>query len=328
MRRLISPDRTFEEGEFYWMRITSFLPGATCSIDLQQPFVVDALTGYILPTGKKPWRRFDTTGTVTLELCDDPREEYPGPPNPPAPQTGPPLFGRTFLDSQTIPNLATVSIGTALTFAVNGAQYGYLEIKPQGGNFLATFNLDYSVDNGKNWLPGPMGLDDVGNRIGGLSVFAPTQPGFTLLNARTFIFPVPGRTTHMRFRILTTATQTFLTLVARGIAYVPGVGVIAAFVLNSNTGGSTQGTIDIISADWEQIGITFTSSGGVPNYTVQEIDDSGALINLFVGAADIRLSLGRQLTPISPQIMLPNRLRLTSAAIVGQSTNTRVQGRR
>jgi len=338
MRRLISPDKSFEEGEFYWARITSFLPGATFGIDGQRPFAVDALAGYIADRNGKPWKRFDVTGTITVELSDDPREEYPGPPNPPA---GAAVFGFGVVSP-----ITTISAGvagnTAFTFAVNGGQYGYLDVainSPAGGN---SYFAEYSFDNGFNWRPMPKAFDSTvvtpnPATFGGIDFVTGAAISFaTGAGLKVYKFPLPGRTTQFRLRLNGAAVQTE-TVTFTPFSYAPGIAVVAVLV-DFTTAVATagdSGTVD--TADWSQLLADFISNGGAPAYSAKEVDETGtSLANLNTSAADFTASYGAGCTvggvaglvAAPAQIMLPRRMRFQSAAIAAQTSRLRLTARR
>lgn len=84
MHRIVGPDQNQDLGQFYWIRVTSYITGATLSIDGQKPIAIDSLLGWMVERGGKVFDKIITTGTITVEVGDDPREPYPGPPNGPA----------------------------------------------------------------------------------------------------------------------------------------------------------------------------------------------------------------------------------------------------
>lgn len=104
MRKANAPFR--EQGEIYWLRITSFTPAnvTTLSINAENPIPIDSLSGFVAPKDR-PWKEFTVAGTCTVEWTNDPREPYPGPPNPGSGTSGSPTqVQETHLNSATFTN--------------------------------------------------------------------------------------------------------------------------------------------------------------------------------------------------------------------------------
>lgn len=83
MRRLISGGAASESGNFTWLRVTSYTPGATLSLDRQKPINVDALLAYESQAnyGGPSWKTIELTGTIIVEVGEDIKDRFPGPVN-------------------------------------------------------------------------------------------------------------------------------------------------------------------------------------------------------------------------------------------------------
>lgn len=136
-RKMLSPSQVQERGEIYWLRITSFVPGATLSLNGENAFPIDALTGHVCPLDK-PWKQFDLTGTVNVEYSSDPREPYPGAANPTSVTSLPSGSGLTAYGRSVAPG-AGVAVAT---IAAPGAGFYDIEVETSFGLTVAAGDED------------------------------------------------------------------------------------------------------------------------------------------------------------------------------------------
>lgn len=83
MRRIVSTTGVVEDGNYFWVRVTSYTPGATLTLDDQKTLVIDALLHYVSKgnVGGPTYKRVTITGIANVEVGESPDDPDPGPVN-------------------------------------------------------------------------------------------------------------------------------------------------------------------------------------------------------------------------------------------------------
>lgn len=265
-RRVIGPGQTGDKGQFYWYRITSFSAGATYAIDGQNPIVADSLAGYEIEIGGKPWQRVDITGTITVELGDDPREKYPGPVNPQGALA--PAF------SPTTGNLVNAS--DVVVMPASGLQWAFVKmtVLQGGGGGSNPVSIQISNDGGINWFLAP-----ASRRINLVSA----NPNVLVLNGTIVTqgdiweTPLPSNTTHIRAFTSGAGTPVQVRFDGQQL-YIPGCVVLGVLYDQTETGigtGLDTGSLDV--SGWREVSI-FLQTPTTQTFLIRAVDDTGAAL--------------------------------------------------
>lgn len=135
MRRIVSTTGVVEDGNFFWVRVTSYGNGATLALDDQKAVTLDALLHYVSKgnVGGPTYKRVTITGVANIEVGESPDEPDPGAVNQQSSlASGAPIMQATAITNDSsggviVPNVVTIA-GQDET---NGTQHIY--VAPQAG---------------------------------------------------------------------------------------------------------------------------------------------------------------------------------------------------
>ena len=277
----------------YWMRVQSYLPGATYQLDGERPKVING-SEHRVARRDAPWQELATTGTVVIEYSTDPNE--------PAPPTGNSLPAMQFDAAGNLKTTAAdsgysitgtlVNSGDTLTLAMTGVEWASAAFTVLTAAGVTTnIAAEYTLD-GVNWY----GAGDVGTTA---RFFAPyirrtdavaQYPTTIQANATTPLnvnswaastawdFPLSGAVVAARLRVTTGGGGSALCTLSTGKAMAVGTPVVATYEINA---GGVNSAVDSGAIDFqgwtlaaiylEQIAGTITTSF-IETYM---IDDSG-----------------------------------------------------
>lgn len=226
--------------------------------------------------------------------------------------------------------------GDAVTLTVSGTQWATVRLSVGTGGVALTEVAEVSIDNGVNWLAAPYAKRvDLVTANPGMIIFTAavgTQP----VSGAAYEFPIPGNTMLFRIRASGGTGPAILTL-AGGVPYVPGIPVVAT--IYDQTSGTNaaldSGTLEVTG--WSQLYYHFTMNGGVPAFSLQEVDEAGTtLASLITATAAFSGGIGPGVTvggtaglvAATASIPIPRRMRFQSAAIAAQTSRIRLEARR
>jgi hypothetical protein len=195
----------------------------------------------------------------------------------------------------------------------------------------ATATAEISVDGGTNWIAAPLA-----KKVSAVSANPTVQAisATTLVTGDVWEVPLPGNCTHFRLR---GAAGTATTVSLSSLQPWAGGAPVAAVLYDTTSGTNSAldtGTLD--ASGWASVSYFFTMNGGVPSFTIQEVDDAGAsTASIITSTAALMGGFGSStlggtagLAAATAFLNPPRRLRFQSAAIAAQTSRIRVQGRR
>lgn len=227
---------------------------------------------------------------------------------------------------------ALVNTNDVVSLAIAGADYATARFTVLAAG-TATATAQVSIDGGLNWFAAAYA-----KKVSAVSANPTVQAvaTSTLAAADVWEVPLPGNATNFRLLCAVGGTLTTVSMVG-GIPYVPEV-PITAVLYDTTTAVNTAldtGTLDV--SGWWALSYLFTMNGGVPAFSIQEVDDAGAsTANIITATAALMGGFGlgttlggtAGLAAATAQLQPPKRIRLQSAAIVAQTSRIRVQARR
>lgn len=218
-----------------------------------------------------------------------------------------------------------VSQNDAATVYLTGSSWAsvYWTVKTAGSGGITT---EYSKDAGANWL-----ATAYSSRIDNVTANPSTAPWANNTPVvGTYETPIPANCTAFRIRYQTAGTTTSVS-VSPGVAYAPGVPVVATlFDQTSGTNAAlSTGVLDV--SGWTVLVGAYTA-GAAGSFVPKLVDDAGAVPafgnSAYAGTGTV-FSWGNGVTT-SPSVpyVLPRRVQYDSAAIVGQTSRFLIVARR
>jgi hypothetical protein len=160
---------------------------------------------------------------------------------------------------------------------------------------------------------------------------------YTTTAADVWELPLPANATQVRVRCALFTSGTITVTLTAGRPLNPGTPVLAVLCDVTSASNTATDTGNMNTAGWETLNYDFSMTGGVPAFTVLEVDDAGtALAALVTSATAFSGGIGQGstvggtagLSAASAQIPLFRRTALRSAAIAAQTSRTRATARR
>lgn len=196
----------------------------------------------------------------------------------------------------------------------------------------ATATAELSIDGGTNWLAAPYA-----KKVSAVAANPAVQAiaATTLVTGDVWEVSLPGNCTHFRVRCGGTGTATTVSL--QSLQPWAGGSPVSAVLYDTTSGTNTAldtGTLD--ASGWASISYFFSMNGGVPAFSIQEVDDAGtSTANIITATAALMGGFGSAtlggtagLAAATAFLNPPKRLRFQSAAIAAQTSRIRVQARR